>query len=58
MDRLRKVTVREVNAAIRRRVSLDSLVVAVTGTHDHIGETVETSIPRLGSIERVAYDVE
>ncbi|MFW5740266.1 MAG: M16 family metallopeptidase [Myxococcota bacterium] len=58
LDRLRGVTVRDVNQAIRRRVDMRSLVVAVTGTHERIGEAVEAAIPDLGSVERVPYDLE
>jgi len=58
LDRLRSVTVREVNESIRRRIALDALVVAVTGTYDRIGAEVAAAVPSLRGVERVPYDLE
>lgn len=57
-QRLRRLTTREVNDAIRNRIDPDSLVIAVTGTHDVIGSALERAVPRLASMDRLPHDVE
>ena len=58
LDRVKAVTVQSANLALRERLDLTALVVAVTGTFDRIGEGVAGAIPDLLETIRVPYDVE
>ncbi len=58
VSRLRSVTVKQANEAIRKRVDPSALVLAVTGTHDRSGADVEAAFANLGEVERVPYDLE
>lgn len=58
LDRVRAVTVEHANAAVSHRISNDSLVVAITGTHRDIGEQVASAIPNLAEATMVPYDLE
>jgi len=58
LDRVRAVTKEQANEAVRRRLSSDDLVVAITGTHASIGEKVAAAIPGLVSQTVVPFDLE
>jgi zinc protease len=58
LARVRGTTVGDVNEAIRVRILLDGLVVAVTGTHAQIGERVAAAVPQLVEAKRIQFDVE
>lgn len=45
-----------IDAALRRRLSADNLLVAVVGTHADIGAGLERAIPRLTTSEVVPFD--
>jgi len=45
-----------VDAAIRRRISAEQLLITVVGTHADIGAALETAIPRLAASEVVPFD--
>ncbi len=52
------VTLEEAHEAVRRRISMDDLVVAVVGTHAEIGEAVANAVPGLTKVEVIAFDAE
>lgn len=58
LERLRKVTVQQVNDSLKQRIDLDSLLVAVTGTYERVGKLVEASIPDLQIAKTVPHDLE
>lgn len=58
LKRVEEVTLAEANAAVRRRISEDDLVIGVVGTHEEIGEAVAAAIPRLAEVKVEPYDLE
>ncbi|WP_437820688.1 M16 family metallopeptidase [Sorangium sp. So ce1078] len=52
------VSLDEANAAVRRRISEDDLVIGVVGTHAEIGEAVAAAIPKLAEVKVEPYDLE
>lgn len=58
VERLRAVTLDEVNGAIRNRIDPENLLISVLGTHPEIGVAIEKAVPRLASAEVVAFDVD
>ncbi len=56
VERVRALSVADVNAAIQRRLSADNLCVVVVGTQDAIFRDVEQAIPRLDGSRVVAFD--
>jgi zinc protease len=57
-ERIEAVTLDEANAALRRRLSEDDMIVAVVGTHAEIGKTITEAIPRLAGVEVCPFDLE
>lgn len=57
-ERVRAVTRDEVNAAIRRRISPEDLLVVVLGTEHAVGHALREAIPGLASVETVPYDLD
>lgn len=55
-ERVREVTVDEVNEALQRRISPENLAIAVVGTHSEIGAALESGIPGLTSTRLLRYD--
>jgi len=55
-ERVRDVSREEANAAIRRRIDLDRLLVVVLGTDSVVGGPVREAIDGLESAERVPFD--
>jgi len=55
-ERVRGVSREEANAAIRRRIDLDGLLVVVLGTASVVGGPVRDAIGDLRSFETVAFD--
>lgn len=58
LERVQAVTLDEANAALRRRLSEDDLVVSVVGTHAEIGEAIAGAIPRLAEVKVDPHDLE
>ncbi|MGK4004698.1 pitrilysin family protein [Sorangium sp. So ce1036] len=58
VQRVEAVTLAEANAAVRRRIPEDDLVVGVVGTHAEIGEAIASAIPRLSDVQVEPYDLE
>lgn len=56
VDRVRALSVTDVNAAIRLRLSAENLSIVVVGTEDAIFRDVEQAIPRLDGSRIVAFD--
>lgn len=54
-ERVAAVTVEEVNAAIRRRISAENLLVTVVGTESEIGSGVREAIGELSASEVIPY---
>ncbi len=57
-ERVRDVTREAANAAIRRRIDLDGLLVVVLGTDAVVGGPIREAIPRLESAETVSFDAD
>ncbi len=55
-ERLKAVTLDEVNAAVRRRLSDENLIVSVVCTEKEIGAALRASIPDLASVDVVPFD--
>jgi zinc protease len=55
-DRIRALSLEDVNAAIRKRITPDDLLVCVVGTAAEIESSVRAAIPRLESTEIVPFD--
>ncbi len=55
-ERVKNVTLDEVNAAVRTRISDENLVIAVVGTEKDIGGALRAVIPNLESTEVVPFD--
>jgi zinc protease len=58
LDRVRAVTLDEVNAAIRARISPRDLWIAVVGTESEIGDAVRDAIDDLAHHEVVPFDAD
>lgn len=56
--RVKKVTTKQANKAISRRIDPSSLVITVVGSHDEIGAQIEAAIPDLESKIVAPYDAE
>lgn len=55
-DKVRELTVEDVNEAVRRRISPANLTIAVVGTHSEIGAGLESGIPGLKGTRVLRYD--
>lgn len=55
-ERIRALSLEDVNAAIQRRITPDDLLVAVVGTASEIESGVRSAIPKLESTEIVPFD--
>ncbi|WP_437786299.1 M16 family metallopeptidase [Sorangium sp. So ce1097] len=58
VQRVEAVTLEEANAALRRRIPEDDLVIGVVGTHAEIGDAVAAAIPKLAEVKVEPYDLE
>jgi zinc protease len=58
LDAVARVDVASANAAVKRRVHPDDLVVGLVATWDEIGEAVEKAIPRLSATTVDPFDLE
>ena len=56
IERVNAVTVDEVNAALRRRLSADDLLIAVVATAETLRAPLEAAIPRLRHTRVVPFD--
>jgi zinc protease len=56
LEKIEATTVEGVNAALRRRIPEDDLVVGVVGTHAEIGEALEKAIPGLTEVTVLPID--
>jgi zinc protease len=56
VERLQAVNLEQANAAIRARISVDNLLVAIVGTESQIGAAMRDAIDGLTSVEIVAFD--
>lgn len=52
------VTLEEVNAAIKRRISLKDLLIVVLGSEPDVGASVRGVVPRHAKVQVVSYDAE
>jgi zinc protease len=55
-ERIRALSLEDVNAAIQRRITPDNLLVAVVGTASEIESSVRAAIPKLESTEIIPFD--
>ncbi|WP_437641324.1 M16 family metallopeptidase [Sorangium sp. So ce854] len=58
VQRVEAVTLEAANAALRRRIPEDDLVIGVVGTHAEIGDAVAAAIPKLAEVKVEPYDLE
>ena len=58
LEQVDAVTKEQADAALRRRLSTENLVVAITGTHAQIGEKIAAAVPGLASQSVVPFDLE
>jgi zinc protease len=58
LDRVQAVTLEEVNAAIRARITPEDLVVSVVGTAKEILDPVRDAIPKVASVDIVPFDTD
>ncbi len=58
VDRVQAVTLDEVNAAIRRRIDADDLVITLVATASEIRPALERAIPGLASTRVVPFDAD
>jgi zinc protease len=58
VEHVRSVTKDQADAAVRRRLSTDDLVIALVGTHADVGAAIEAAIPNLDGVEVVPFDLE
>ena len=58
IEDVRALTLDQVNAAIRARISPEDLLVTVVGTASEVEAGIRAAIPRLSSSETVRYDAE
>jgi zinc protease len=56
IDHVRAVTLAQVNAAIRNRISVNNLLVTVVGTESEIGGPVRDAIDGLRDVEVIPFD--
>jgi len=55
-ERIRALSLEDVNAAIRKRITPDDLLITVLGTASDIESAVRDAIPRLDSTEILPFD--
>lgn len=55
-DRVRAVTLEQANAAIRRRINPDNLIIVVLGTNQDVGDEVKAAIDGLAEARVVPFD--
>ncbi len=58
VHRIEAVTLDEVNAAVRRRLSADNLVFTVVATASQLRSALETAIPDLASVRVIPFDAD
>jgi zinc protease len=58
VEEVGSVTLAQANAAVRRRISLENLTIAVVGTHSEIGADVRRAIEGLSSERVVPFDTD
>ncbi len=58
IERVRAVTLEEVNAAIQTRISDQNLLVTVVGTEKEVGADIRAAIPDLVSSEVIPFDAD
>ena len=58
VERIRALSLEEVNAAIRARITPEDLLITVLGTATDVGDGIKQAIPRLASSEIVRFDVD
>lgn len=58
LERVEAVTREAANAAVRRRISADDLVVSVVGTYAETGEAIAKAIPDLADVTVLPFDFE
>ncbi len=58
LERVAAVTLDQVNAAVKRRISPQNLQIAVLGTHKDIGAAIEAAVPELAHVEVVRFDAD
>jgi zinc protease len=58
VEHVRAVTLDEVNAAIRLRITPDDLLVTVVGTASEIEGPIRNAIPKLDAVEVIAFDTD
>jgi zinc protease len=56
VEHVRSVTLEEVNAAVKNRLTPSDLLGVVVGTESQIGDAVRKAIPGLASTEIVPFD--
>lgn len=54
-ERVAAVTLEQANEAVKKRISLDDIVIAVVGTASELADAVSKAIPRLQSVEIIDY---
>ncbi len=57
-EKVAQVTLEQANAAIKRRISLDNLLITVVGTASDIADGIAKAIPRLASQQVIPFDRE
>ncbi|HEX7669969.1 MAG TPA: hypothetical protein VF395_10310 [Polyangiaceae bacterium] len=58
LEHVQSVTLEEVNAAIRARITPEDLVISVVGTAKEILDPIRDAIPRVASVEIVPFDTD
>jgi zinc protease len=58
LERVSAMTLDEANQAVRSRISTENLIVAMTGTHEGLGQKVAEAIPGLAETTVVPHDLE
>ncbi len=58
VERVMSVTLDEVNAAIRHRLSSDDLLITVVATASEIRKRLEDAIPHLASTRIIPFDTD
>ncbi len=56
LERVQAVTLEEANSAVKKRLSIEDLLVVVVGTESVIGDSVRGAIERLAASEVVPFD--
>lgn len=57
-NKVAALTLEQVNAAVKRRISLDNLLITVVGTATDIADDIEKVIPRLNAAQVIPFDRE